>query len=171
MTVPTPMDFVAGALAAAAAQSGIADPLNWLFTNAPCAIVRVAGPIDLMQGAFTEITFDGTVETNNGLVSGGLVTANEPGVFLTVSALRINPVRGNKELRVSRNGLFDDGDPWGSALNQFGVATPAFSSLLGVSLSVLELGDTHSVGVYVDTPDACQVLDGIVGSLWLRNAS
>lgn len=155
--------FVSGMQASADYEAGIRSPLLWLMGGKPCALAYVAPTVALTQGVFTEVTFDGTVDANvGGLLSAGVITATEPGLYIAASALRISSVRGNKELRLSKNGAFDDGDPWASALNQFGVATPAFSSLVGFGAAVLDPGDTLSVGAFVDTPETCEVLAGVV---------
>lgn len=154
MAVPVPAAFVDGDIAAAEMNTKVFDPLDYLFNSAQVAIQRVSG-VSLTQGVFSSIDS---------------ITCTESGFFIAYASVRCSQVRGNKELRVTVNGAYDDGDPWLGAQNQFGVATPAFSSLCVCGIVSATAGDAIEYGVFVDTPDSCQVDNGVMGIAWLRNA-
>lgn len=153
MAVPTPLTFVPGDQTAAAFQSGIGDPLEYLLSLLQADIQRVSA-VSLTQDLFS------TVDS---------VTVTESGIHLAYASVRCSSVRGNKELRLTVNEAYDDGDPWIATSNQFGVATPAFSSLTVAGIVECTAGDTIDYGVFVDTPDSCQVDNGVMGVLWVRN--
>ncbi len=168
MAVPTPMTFASGNQASAAFNDGINLPLTFLMSTGPCCIARIAAPIDLTPEAFTPLSFDTTV-FDNGMLVGGTPAAFEPGIYIAGASIRTNSVRGNKELRIAHNAGFDDADPWLATINQFGVATAAFSSLAACGFADMAASDSIDVGVYSDSPEAAQVLNGIVWAAWIRN--
>ena len=155
MAVPVPMTFTSGDQSAAGFQSGIGDPLTYLFTTAQNVIQRVSA-VSLTQGVFSSIDS---------------VTVTEAGLYGCYASVRISSVRGNKELRLTTNSQYADADPWVATHNQFGVATPAFSSLAAAGLVYCAAGDAIEYGVFIDTPDTCQVDNGVMGVVWLRNHS
>lgn len=154
MAVPTPTSFSSGDLSSSEMNSSVFDPLDYLFNSAQVAIQRVAA-VSLTQGVFSSIDS---------------VTCTESGIFVAYASVRCSSVRGNKELRLTVNGAYDDGDDWVATANQFGVATPAFSSLACAGIVSCTAGDDIEYGVFVDTPDACAVDNGVMGIIWLRNA-
>ena len=153
MAVPVPADFTDGDLAAAEMNTSVFDPLDYLFNGLQATIQRVTA-VSLTQGVFSSVDS---------------ITCDEDGFFIAYASVRCSSVRGNKELRLTINGLYDDGDDWIATSNQFGVATPAFSSLTAAGLVECVAGDVIEYGVFVDTPDSCQVDNGVMGVLWVRN--
>lgn len=153
MTVPAPAEFVDGLLAAPELNTKVFDLLAWLFDERPAAL-QVVTAFDLTQGVFSSVDS---------------WTAPEDGLYLAFSSVRCSSVRGNKELRLTTDGQYEDADPWIATSNQFGVATPAFSSCAVAGLADVAAGTGIEYGVFVDTPDACSVLRGNFGALWLRN--
>lgn len=155
MAVPVPASFTDGDLAAAEMNTSVFDPLDYLFNGAQIAIQRVSA-VSLTQGIFSSID---------------AITCTEDGWFIAFASVRCSSVRGNKELRLTVNGAYEDADPWIGAQNQFGVATPAFSSLAVAGFIECAAGDDIEYGVFVDTPDSCQVDNGVMGIAWIRNSS
>lgn len=153
MPVPSVLTIVTGNQTAAAWQSGIEDVLRWLMTDAQIVVQR-SSSVALTQGLFT------TVDS---------ITASDAGHVLAFGSVRCSSVRGNKELRLTVNEQYDDADPWIATQNQFGVATPAFSSLAASGVAEVAAGDTIDLGVFVDTPDSCQVDNGVLAVVWIRN--
>lgn len=153
MAIPVPASFVDGDLAVAELNTSVFDPLNFLFNAAQVTIQRISG-VQLFQGPPFNVVDS--------------ITATEDGVAFAYASARLSSVRGNKELRLVLNGDFIS-DGFIAAQNQFGVATPAFSSLFAGGLVVVSAGDSIDFGVFVDASDSCQVDNGVMGVVWLRN--
>ena len=168
MAIPVPMTFVSGDQASADYISGIHDPLAWLMVGGPICVARIDTPISLTSLTFTPITFDITVHDSGGFMSAGTPIAPEDSLYIIGSSVRCSSARGNKELRVSWNSQFADGDPWIATTNQFGVATAAISSLAASGLYLLTAGDSIDAAIYTDTPTAVTADNGVIWAAWIR---
>lgn len=159
MPVNTPMDWVAGSLAAADMNDHIRDMARWLagFAAGPKGMVSVSSsvPVALTTSpGWTSLSFD-TADINVAEAGDELWDAGTPELIvwpydclaLFGAGMRTEPTTANKALRFILNS--DDALPLVEHDN-IGVATPAFTSINVTRFYKFAAGDTLEAQGYQD---------------------
>lgn len=160
MPANTPMDWVAGALAAADMNDHIRDAIRWLagFAAGPKGIVSLSSSVPAAlttTPGWTSIPYD-TADINIAESGDELWDAGTPELIVWPydciaifgAGFRSEPTTANKALRIILNG--DDAMPLVEHDN-IGVSTPAFTSINVARLYKFTAGDSIESQGYQDS--------------------